>query len=759
MPITLYRDTTYTLSGLLDGIRRGEVALPEIQRPFVWSPTKVRELFDSMYKGFPVGSLLFWSTGADSAVRQIGVERKEAPPRLLIVDGQQRLTSLYAVLTGTPVLRKDYTQGRIRIAFHPTEERFAVTDAAVENDPSFIADVTEVWEDFRETCQRFLDRLAAYRGEPLSRDEERTLEAAIDRVRDLQHYPFKAVELDANLDDELVAEIFVRINSKGVQLNQADFILTLMSVFDEQGRKRLEAFSRAAKEPSRGAASPYNHFIQPKPDQLLRVAVGLAFRRGRLQTVYSILRGKDLETKQFSAERRDQQFERLDESQAFALDLTNWHEMLLALHHAGYRSSRMVTSENAILYTYVLYLLGRRDFGVERMRLRRCVARWFFMAHTTGRYTSSPESAFEADVKRLSGVAQGDADAFCDALEREIATVFTNDYWTITLPNRLASSSAKSPAGVAYWAALNLLDAEVLFSTAKVSARLDPAIKRVRDMERHHLFPKQHLATLNITRAGETNQIANMAFVEWPDNQAISGQPPSVYWPVYAARQSPERLRQHQFWHALPVGWEQLDYQEFLHRRRRKIAEVIRAGFEALSEGGETPTATPAARTVTEVVADGESMTVEFKSTARWNVRANQADKRMEHLVVKTVAGFMNGEGGTLLIGVTDEGEVTGIEVDYATLGAKGTRDGYELFLTQLFENALSGAAGSLVRIGFEAVRGKDVCRVAVAASARPVFAKPAGSRDATEFWVRTGNSTRQLFGTDMVEYQRDRWS
>lgn len=758
MALTLYRETTYTLNDFVTGIRRGDIALPEIQRPFVWSPTKVRELFDSMYKGFPVGSLLFWSTGASAPTRQIGVGPKEAPPRLLIVDGQQRLTSLFAVMTGTPVLRNDYTEGRIRIAFHPAEGRFAVTDAAVENDANYIPDITEVWKDHRATRDRFLDRLATSRGETLPRAEERSLEDAIDRVRDLQHYPFKAVELDASLDDELVAEIFVRINSKGVQLNQADFILTLMSVFDEAGRKQLEAFARAAKTPSTGGPSPYNHFIKPKPDQLLRVAVGLAFRRGKLETVYSILRGKDLETKQFSNERREEQFARLNEAQALTLNLTNWHEFLLALHDAGYRGTRMVTSANAILYTYVLYLIGLRDFGVDRLRLRRAVARWFFMAHTTGRYTSSPESAFESDIKRIQAVAGGDADGFCEALEREITTVFTGDYWTITLPNRLATSSAKSPAGMAYWAALNILDAEVLFSTAKVSSRLDPSITRARDVERHHLFPKSHLETMGITKPADTNQVANMALLEWPDNTSISKKAPAVYWPTYSARLSPERLRQHQFWHALPVGWEQLDYDEFLQRRRQRIAEVIRAGFEKLS-GHDASTLAPAPqRTIGQVIADGESITVEFKSTARWNVHAGQPDKKMEHVILKTVAGFMNSEGGTLLIGVRDDGDVLGLADDYATLGSKGNRDGYELFLSQLFESNLSGAATSLVRVSFEDIDGRDICRISVSASARPVFAKALGAKDATEFWVRTGNSTRQLVGTDMVEYQQDHW-
>ena len=145
MATTLFRDTTYSTYGLIESIKRGAVALPDIQRPFVWPASKVRDLLDSMYKGFPVGYLLFWETGADPGARQIGVGDKQAVPALLIVDGQQRLTSLYAVMTGSKIVRQDYTEARIRIAFRPTDATFAVADAAIEKDPEFIADVSELW--------------------------------------------------------------------------------------------------------------------------------------------------------------------------------------------------------------------------------------------------------------------------------------------------------------------------------------------------------------------------------------------------------------------------------------------------------------------------------------------------------------------------------------------------------------------------------------------------------------------------------------
>ena len=202
---------------------------------------------------------------------------------------------------------------------------------------------------------------------------------------ELRNYPFTALEIDSTVNEEQVADIFVRINSEGVKLNEADFILTLLSVFWDQGRADLEQFARTAKKPS-GGPSPYNHHIQPDPDQLLRTAVAVGFGRGRLSSVYQVLRGKNPDTGLFSVEERDRQFARLQDAQSWVLDLTNWHEFLKCLTSAGFRSGQMISSQTAILYTYAFFLLGRERYGLDSFRLRRVIARWFFMSSVTGRY-------------------------------------------------------------------------------------------------------------------------------------------------------------------------------------------------------------------------------------------------------------------------------------------------------------------------------------------------------------------------------------
>ena len=654
---TLYRDTGYSLVHLIEDIKHGNIALPDIQRPFVWSTAKTRDLFDSMYRGYPVGTLMFWETGADVGTRQVGGGDNERVAKLLIVDGQQRLTSLFAVLTGRMVLTKTFEEKHIRIAFRPSDETFEVADAAIVRDPEFIPDITVLWANgYKSTVREFMARLGDSRDGQLEHAEQDHLEERIDRVRDLRDFRFQVIELNADADEEQVAEIFVRINSEGVKLNQADFILTLMSVHWELGRRQLEAFCRDAVDPTVAGPSPKNGFIDPSPDQLLRAGVGLAFRRGRLQHVYSILRGKDLETGDVSAQRRTEQFEELRRAQEDVLDLTNWHEFLKCLTHGGFRSRRMVTSENALIYTYILWLIGKRDFGLDLKTLRGVIARWFFMAHTTGRYTSSPESQIEADLGRISALAPPEGPAFCAELDRIVRSNFTGDYWKISLPNRLDTSSARSPVLFAYWAALNLLDAELLFSDLRIRELLDPTVSAPRSIERHHLFPKAYLAAKGVTITRQVNAIANMAFLDWPENATIGANDPLEYWPAMSGAMDTERLKRQVQWHALPVGWEQLDYPAFLDRRRDLIARVVREGFDRLWDArGAEPSST-----LEDLLALGESQTLELKATARWNVRAGRADKKMEHIIIKAVCGFLNAEGGTLLIGVDDDGSARG---------------------------------------------------------------------------------------------------
>lgn len=360
-PRVQFTERRYDVDGLLKYIELGDIALPHIQRPFVWTSTKVRDLFDSMYRGLPVGSLMLWATAEPTSSRAIGLDEKQRVASLLVVDGQQRLTSIYAVLRGKPVIDDDFKEVRIEIAFRPRDASFEVADATMRKDPEFVPNISELWsanKPPRRFINEFVDKLRARRD--LTADDEDAISRNLDRLFDLTKYPFSALEIAKDVREEAVADIFVRINNGGTKLGQSAFILTLLSVFSPQTRTLLEDFARRASLPTTTSApSPYNHLIRPSPDQMLRVAIAVGFLRARLSAVYQLLRGKDVESGTISEERRTEQFARLEDATRRVLDLKHWHSFIGCIAGADFRSGDLISSESALLNAYAVYLLGR----------------------------------------------------------------------------------------------------------------------------------------------------------------------------------------------------------------------------------------------------------------------------------------------------------------------------------------------------------------------------------------------------------------
>lgn len=746
--MAIFTTSNVPISSLIEDIDMGKIGLPELQRPFVWPNVNVRDLFDSLYRGYPAGFLLFWKTGADGDLKAIGTSPKQSVPELAIVDGQQRLTSLYAVVKGMEVLRSNFKKERIQIAFNPLSGRFDVADAAIKKDRAFIPDISVLWRpDFKAGSFRkvFLSQLKEIR--EISDEEEATIEDAIDHLRNLPNYNFVALTLASSVDEETIAEVFVRINGKGKALNQADFIMTLMSVFWEDGRAELENFSLQATVPSENQASPYNHFIKPSPDQMLRATVGLALKRARLANVYSALRGKDAVTGDDNPGKREGQFTLMREAQTAVLNLSNWHHFLSALKLAGYRGQKMVSSEAAIIFSYVIYLIGIRDYRIDRTRMRQTISEFYFMASMTGRYTSSPETRFEADLGQVRDLSS--AEAFIAKLREICDTTLTNDYWEITLPSQLATSAARSPTLFAYQASLIMLDAPALFSPLKIAAMVDPVIKEAKaSLEQHHLFPRAYLEAQGIVDLKLINQIANFAPVEWPDNIKIGKQPPAEYVPALDAQMTAAERERVYGLHALPHHWWELPYDQFLVERRLRMAKVVRRAWERLRGDATIEAVSPPS--VAELILGGETGAVEFKSTLRINLHTGQPDEKMHLSALKTIAGFLNAKGGTLLIGVADDGEVLGIKAD-----GFPNEDKMGLHLVNLVKDRIGEVFLPYVHLNFEDQGDGRVLVVRCEPGPKAAFLKDGKEM---RFFVRGGNATAELSGGSVVDYVKERF-
>ena len=405
-----------------------------------------------------------------------------------------------------------------------------------------------------------------------------------------------------------------------------------------------------------------------------------------------------------------------------------------------------MSSQTTIYYTYILFLIGRIDLKIKPNTLGQIIGRWYFMASVTSRYTGgAPETLMERDLAALRGVTTGEA--FLAFVEKEIAAELTTDFWNVTLPNRLDTSSASSPLLFAYLASLNLLDARALFSKKRTRDVLDPTVQSTKSaVERHHLFPKSYLAGLGFTTPRETNQLANYALVEWNDNVAIANTPPSDYLPKYLSRlQSNEQAKQ-AYWHALPDGWQLMEYQAFLAARRKLIAKVISDGYLRLTHG---ETIAPEDDTFEARINRGEGPQTEFKTTLRVNLHTGQPDPKLEHAVLKTIAAFLNSNGGTLFVGVNDEGEAVGLENDKFP-----NEDKLALHLDSLVKDRLGGFVFACIRPSFAEVQGKRILAVECTASTTPVFLKSGGDE---EFYIRAGASSPALPASHMHEYIQQR--
>ncbi len=586
IPPTLYQVHTASVGHLVSEINQGTLALPDIQRPFVWKNAKVRDLLDSMFRGFPFGFFLTWKSPESVASRTVGVNKSNSIlPNALVIDGQQRLTSLFAVITGHPVIDSDFRERKIHIAFHPIRGIFDVTNPAIRKNPEWLPDVSLVFTEQMgalAVVRKYLERLESSR--EIDDDHRRVAEQNISRLVNLANVHVNVLQIGSSADEEQVAEIFVRINSKGQNLRQADFILTLLAVFWEQGREDLEDFARACRQPTAdGRPSPFNHKLHPGPDDLVRVAVAVGHRRAKLSAAYQVLRGKDLKTGEITPQTRDDNITILEKAQTQVLSVANWQEYLKVLSGAGYRHKKLLQSEITALYAYSLFLIGRVEIGVPLPDLRRLIGRWFMMSTVTGRYVGGPsESMMEEDLARLRDVTN--AEGYHQALEHAMATELTNDFWEVTLPSRLESSNTRTLAS--FFAAQSVLGAKALFSQLSVAELLDPSIQSTKeDLEYHHLFPKGWLRKNGVKSPKEYNQIANLGLLEWSANIEVSDEDPAKYAPRLEKRLNMEESEVQEMYrmHALPRGWWTLDYFEFLEKRRVAMAGLIRGAFEKIN--------------------------------------------------------------------------------------------------------------------------------------------------------------------------------
>lgn len=593
-----YSVTPHPIETFLIWVKSGEIAVPEIQRPFVWDATKVRNLLDSLYQGYPVGYLITW--------RNPTVKLKDGTPsagKRILIDGQQRVTALMAALLGREVLTQDYETVRIRIAFHPLEERFEVSNPAIQKDAAWIPDIAALFAP----DAKLLQITKAYANANPGIDDD-VLFGTLERLRKIINNHVGVIELADDLDIETVTEIFIRVNSAGAELSQADFAMSKIAANETYGgnqlRKAIDYFCHLAVAPEfygrikKGdptfAASEFfpkmawikdvnDDLYDPSYTDMLRVAFTSEFGRGKLQDLVALLSGRNFETKQFEDAIAEESFARLKRGVLNFVNQTHFERLTMILRSAGFVSSRLIGGQNSVNFAYILYLRAKSE-KMPADDIERLVRRWFVMSMLTARYSGQPETQFDFDIRQIA--ARGLSNYVNAVIDAELS----NSFWSALLPQQMETSSSVSPYFLVFQAAqVKLADKGFLSRDITV---LDLILNR---SDVHHLFPRSHLKGQGLSR-GRYNQIANFALTQSEINIAIGDKAPAVYFNElreqctggkkrYGGILTLDELQSNLREHCIPDGiFGELanDYDQFLEERRKLMAAKIQTYFNKL---------------------------------------------------------------------------------------------------------------------------------------------------------------------------------
>lgn len=606
-----YTTTHMAISAILGLIKANDIAVPEIQRPFVWKARQVRDLMDSLYKGYPVGYIILW--------KNPNVKLKDgtvSAGKKVLIDGQQRVTALMTAIAGQTIINEQYQPCRIKIAFDPIAalsgqeeaEIFAVQTPVHLKSKHWIPDLADIFAD-GFSSRKFINK---YCNENPDVDGDE-IERIIDRLKGIITQPIGIIELSSDLQIDVVTDIFVRINSKGTALNQGDFVMSKIAADTEHDgntlRKIVDYFCHLAIEPTfytyltqhdTDFCSKKENYIgklawlkddnetvyDPQCDDILRVAFMHKFKRSKLGDLVSLLSGRNFETREYQADIIDQTYESLFAGVLNTINEQNFKQFMLAIKGAGFISSKLINSTMAVDFAYTLYLILHESKEISVSEIKRIVQKWYVLSVLTGRYSTSPESAFYKDLCRIQEVG------VVTTLHDIEAAVLSDNFWNVQLTQDLAATSTKNPVYLVYLAAQVCgLDISLLSNNITVRELIELG------GDVHHIFPKQYLKDHHFER-NLYNQDANYAYLDRPVNESIGKKAPKEYFSI--ARQqclneevgqqcgsikSLEELERNLAANCIPADvfdMEHMDYERFLAERRKLMAEKIHKYYESL---------------------------------------------------------------------------------------------------------------------------------------------------------------------------------
>lgn len=583
---------------LLSWIKAGEIAIPEIQRPFVWKAAKVRDLVDSLYQGYPVGYIITW--------RNPDVKLKNgelSAGKKVLIDGQQRITALTAAMIGQRVLNKNYKEVNIRIAFNPIEEKFDVLNKAYEKSPEWIDNIAPIINDEISITKA----IRKYLKDNPEQDED-LIEERIENLKRIKSKQVGIIELDSSLDINTVTEIFIRINQKGVVLSNADFAMSKIASDEEHEgnkmRKMVDYFCRLIVDKGfnkniidndskfvdtkyyqgiKWMASGFDDLYVPDYVDMLRASFTYKFNRGKLSDLVALLSGRNFETRTYEAEIAEASYNKLSDGLLNFVNQSNYQRFLMIVQSTGLISSKLISSKSTITFAYALYLKLREE-GKGEAEVQGYVKRWLILTMLIGRYSTSQESRMDEDINQINSKG---IEVYLKQMEQ---THLGDGYWDFGIINDLETSSINNNAYNIYLAAQVNLNA-VAFLSKDMTIR--SLVEQRGDI--HHIFPKKYLMNHNYTPKAY-NQVANFVYTEQATNIKVGKLEPKEYIGKVSQQiftgvneistiNTPAELQQSIKQNDIPSFIETStydDYSQFLEERRRLMADKIKQYYNNL---------------------------------------------------------------------------------------------------------------------------------------------------------------------------------
>ena len=710
------------ISQIIDKIDENQLFVPAFQREYVWKRQNAKDLIGSLIKDYPTGTMLTWETNNPPELKGPHKYKPEQGSVKLILDGQQRITTLYMLMTGN--IPKYYIEddiiNDIRDLYVNVEnldlEYFRKT--IMENNPLWV-NITDIFKG-KVRYRDVVEKLELQNGDDrISRKLENKIDdnfRAIEKIKD-RDFQEQIIPTKANIKEAI--DIFYIVNASGVNLTDAELALAQISGYWPEARELFKLKLKELEE--NGFAFKLDFIIYV----LLAVLHNVGSKMEKLHTPDNLVPLKSAWDR-LSKGTLDYVFNMM-KSQAF-IDHT-----------------REVNSVYAFI-PIILYAFNKKGEPLNQLEIKKAI-KWFYYSQIRYRYISQLQQKLDKD---LGIIAKEDNpfDKLLKIIELERSLEISKDEF-------IGVGVSHPLWGLMKWYFKS--NNAICLSTG---LNIRQNMGRKYDLEWDHIFPYSVLKENgydinNRLKYALAQEITNRAVLTLVANRTKSARNADGY-----LKEVKERFPNSLKLQCIPEDeelWKLENFEHFLERRRHTLAKRLNEYLTKITVTEDEEVDVD----IIEMIQAGESHHVELKTTLRFDMRQNTVNKQLEEVILKTIAAFNNGQGGTLIIGVNDDMEVVGLVNDYNTL-KDGTKDGFELHLRNLVNHVygIDFAANNL-KVTFPVVDDKEICMVEIKPGIQPLFTITTDQFGIKKekFYVRSGNSSPEMSVSEVSRYIRSRFN